>query len=168
MKTTPEEARLRKNFSPGTLTKAGFMGDDSRHIHDIIEADIRKVRRLGLSVDRIADRLQWFIDEGKKGLERPVDLGTYIVTVQWRRGMIPCPFGERGLHHKLIATVTEKETGELIRFSQLNVHMIRDHGFFEGEGGLFRIDPERMHLFFHGCPLESQEESEENAHVDGA
>ena len=158
MKLTPEEKRIRKNFLPGNLTKTGFKGQDSRHIHDIIESDLIKLQKLGFSYEQVADRLQWFIDEGEKGLEGPVDLGTYVVQVQWQRGLIPCPFGERGLHHKLIATVHLKESSESLRFSQLNVHMIRAHGFFEGEGGTFRIDPERLHLFFKECPMKSSGE----------
>jgi hypothetical protein len=166
MKITPQEKRIRKNFLPGTLTKTGFLGTDDRHVHDIIESDLRKLQKLGFTQERVADRLQWFIDEGKKGLEGTVDLNHHTVRVQWQRGMIPCPFGERGLHHKLIATVIHKASSEMLRFSQLNVHMIRNHGFFEGEGGSFRIDPDRLFLFFEGCPIESQEKEKQDQQHD--
>lgn len=142
MKRTPEEIKLRSNFEPGTLSKDGFLGEDDRHVHDIIEADEKTLLRLNVTNELIADRLQYFIEVGKKGLETAVDLGDYSVQVIWQRGMMPCPFGERGLHHKIIATVINKNMDRRIRYSQLNVHMIREHGFFEGRGGVFRLDPE--------------------------
>ena len=169
MKQTPQEKHIYENFLPGKITKEGFLGDDARHIHDIIEEDLHTLTRMGITQDQIADRLQYFIEEGKKGLETPVTVDHFVTHVIWRRGMLPSPFGDpKRLYHKIVATVKNTTQNKELRYTQLNVHMIRDHGFFEGEGGLFRIDPERMHLFFHGCPLESQEESEENAHVDGA
>ena len=142
MKPTPEERELRKNFESGSMTRDGFLGDDDRHVHDIIEADARALLRLGITREALADRLQFFIEEGKRGLETLVDLGEYSVETVWRRGMMPCPFGERGLHHKIIATVTHKATGRVLRYSQLNVHLIREHGFFEGRGSTFRLDPD--------------------------
>jgi len=142
MKPLPQEEKLRLNFEAGKISKDGFLGDDPRHVHDIIQADRLTLSRLGVDQEKIADRLQYFIEEGKNGLESTVDLGDYAVQVRWQRGMIPCPFGERGLHHKLIATVVNKKQGKRVRFSQLNVHMIREHGFFEGRGSIFRLEPE--------------------------
>ena len=144
MKLLPQEEKLRERFDPGKLSRDGFLGDDTRHIHDIIQADGRILSCLGVNREGIADRLQDFIEEGKKGLETTVDLGEYTVQVRWQRGMIPCPFGERGLHHKIIATVFHKKLGKTFRFSQLNVHMIREHGFFEGKGSLFRLEPREL------------------------
>ena len=37
MKQTPQEKQLYENFKPGKITLDGFLGDDTRHIHDIIE-----------------------------------------------------------------------------------------------------------------------------------
>jgi len=91
--------------------------------------------------------LQLFIDEGKKGLESPVIWNDFRIKVFWQRGMIPCPFGERGLHHKIIAEVTHLKKGGKIKFSQLSVHLIREHGFFEGRGSVFRLDPEILNQF---------------------
>lgn len=152
MKPTPEETARRKNFEPGILSKDGFLGDDSRHIHDIIEDDLRTLARFGIDRETLANRLQGFIEEGKKSMELPIDTGVFIVKVQWQRGMIPCPFGERGLQHKIIVYVTNKTLGKTICYSQLNVHMIREHGFFEGRGGVFRIEPEELIAFLELKP----------------
>ena len=147
MKQNPREREIYHNFKPGTISKEGFLGNDTRHVHDIIEADHKVLVKLGLDCKLIGDRLQFFIDEGKKGLESPVDLGDFRSRVLWQRGMIPCPFGEPGLHYKIIAEVMHLKNDEKIRFSQLSVHLIREHGFFEGKGSIFRLKPEILVRF---------------------
>lgn len=143
MKQTPQEKKIYDNFKPGKITKEGFLGDDTRHIHDIIEEDMHVLDRLRVSKEQIADRLQYFIEEGKKGLETPVDLGDFTTQVIWRRGMLPSPFGDpKRLYHKIVATVFNKKLNKEITYTQLNVHLIRDHGFFEGKGSVFRLEPE--------------------------
>ncbi len=141
MKQTPEEQRLEIRFQPGQITKSGFMGDDTRHIHDIIKADEKVLQRFELNREEIADHLLFFIEEGEKGLEGLVDLGEYIVRVDWSRGLMPCPFGEPGLHSKVVVHVFSKVLQKEIRYSQLSVHMIRKHGFWGGKGSVFRLEP---------------------------
>ena len=141
MKETPPEYQLYENFKPGKISKNGFVGRDTRHIHDIVAADQQKLAKFGVSHQVIADRLQYFIAEGRKGLEGIVDLGDFSVQVTWSRGALPCPFGEKGVHSKIVATVKNKKLNQTIRYSQMNVHMIREHLFFEGEGSTFRLDP---------------------------
>ena len=71
MKQTPQEKHLYENFKPGKITKEGFLGEDARHIHDIIEADEHTLARLGVSLNQIADRLQYFIEEGEERTGNP-------------------------------------------------------------------------------------------------
>ena len=67
MKETPEELELkRNNFLPGKITREGFLGTDTRHLHDIIAADKKYLFAAGVTCEQIAARLQYFIDEGKK------------------------------------------------------------------------------------------------------
>ena len=108
MKQTPLEKKLLVNFKPGKITKNGFLGDDTRHIHDIIKEDLLTLSKLGVDIEEIVNRLQYFIEEGKKGLETKVDLGDFTVQIAWDRGLLPCPFGEPRRHHKIVATVFNK------------------------------------------------------------
>lgn len=144
MKQTPLEKKLIDNFKPGKITKDGFLGNDTRHIHDIIKEDLLMLSRLGIEADTIADRLQYFIEEGKKGLETKVDLGDFTVQISWDRGLLPCPFGEPRRHHKIIAAVLNKKLSKKVEYSQLNVHLIKEHGFFLGKGSTFRLEPEDL------------------------
>jgi hypothetical protein len=141
MKMTPEERRVYDNFLPGKISKNGFLGNDARHIHDIIKMDLHTLSSLGLDKEVVAERLQWFIEEGKKGLEGEVDLGEFSVEIRWDRGMGPCPFGEPGLYPKITAKIVNKDQKKEMRVSQLGVHMIREHGFFGGKGSVFRLEP---------------------------
>lgn len=147
MKETPNEILIKANFEPGKISKDGFLGNDTRHIHDIILEDEATLSRLNITREAIADKLQNFINQGKQGLEGPVETGDFRVQITWDRGALPCPFGEPGLKNKIVATVQNKKSQKKIRYSQLNVHMIRLHGFFEGKGSIFRLEPEELVAF---------------------
>jgi len=144
MKETPDEKLIKANFAPGKISKDGFLGNDDRHLHEIIAYDERILMSLDISREEIAKGLQNFIDEGKKGLESSVDFGNYAIQVQWNRGALPCPFGEKILIPKIIATIQNKKLNRNIRISQLSVHLIEKHGFFGGKGSPFRVEPAEL------------------------
>jgi len=138
------DPKIEANFRPGTLTRDGFLGHDSRPVFEIIRQDGKTLDRLGLTREAAADFLQRLLDEGKKGLEGPVDFEGRILQIHWARGLLPCPFGEPRLHSKITATVNDPSTGRKLRFSQLAIHLIRGHGFFGGQGSQYRIEPEEV------------------------
>jgi hypothetical protein len=129
-------------FKPGAITRDGFLGKDERSIEQIIREDEDQLIRLNTSRGSIADFLQNLIDEGKNGLEGPVILKNWTVQIQWDRGLLPCPFGDLKLHPKITASATDRKSKRTIRFSQLTVHLIREHGFFEGKSSPYRLEPE--------------------------
>ena len=141
MKETPDEKLIKENFAPGKISKDGFLGTDDRHIHDIIAQDGQTLLSLDISREEIAKNLQILIDEGKKGLESPIDYGNFMIQVQWNRGALPCPFGDRIFVPKINATAHHKQLNYTIKFSQLSVHLIEKHGFFGGKGSPFRLEP---------------------------
>jgi hypothetical protein len=53
-----------------------------------------------------------------------------------------CPFGDPGLYPKNYVIVENKKINERLIFSCLSIHLIREHGFYQGRGSPFRIDPE--------------------------
>ena len=152
MKQTPFEKNIYRNFQPGVLTKKGFLGQDNRHIHDIIKEDNLVLLKYKVTKEQIADLLQFFIDKAKPFEDSTVDLGTFTVQLNWYRGMIPCPFEDPGLHYKIQATVYSRRLKMAIQFSQLNVHLIKEHDFFEGKGSRFRLEPEELIQFLNLRP----------------
>ncbi|MBI9101943.1 MAG: hypothetical protein JEY99_05970 [Spirochaetales bacterium] len=142
MKETPQMKVIKENMKPGVISLNGFLGEDSRTLEDIILKDQGTVRRLGLTHKDIAAKMQYFKDEGRKGLGDFVSIEPHFeVQTQSVRGKMPCPFGHPGIIQKLNITVRNKEIGEEITFTEMNIHMIDEHGFYEGKGSLFRIDP---------------------------
>jgi hypothetical protein len=142
MKETPEEIKMYNNFLAGGISKEGFLGDDSRHIHDIIHEDLKTLQSYQLTQQDAANTLQKLLDEGKKGLETELKRENFRFRTQWDRGMLPCPFGHKGLYPKIVVTIQMFDLSMTIKYSQISVHMIREHGFFGGKGSVFRIDPE--------------------------
>jgi hypothetical protein len=143
-------AELYNNlFQPSNLSKGGFLGNDGRPIEEIIQADRETLERLGSDHESVAAALNEIMDAGKAQLEGDVEIGGTVVSVRWDRGMLPCPFGESGLHPKICAEMRFLQTGKKVCFSQLSIHLIRKHGFFGGKGSSFRLEPEELLRLIH-------------------
>ena len=65
------------------------------------------------------------------------------------RGRIPCPFGGCGAFPKGEAELVDTKTGRRMRFTPLSVHMVREHGFYGGQGSRYRLDPKLVYDLFH-------------------
>ena len=142
MKQTPEEKKLAENLQPGSLSAKGFMGDDSRDTASIIAADKVTVERLGLTHQDIATRLRSLTEKGSSGLRAPVVVEDLEITVDDFRGRLVCPFKDRTFHRKRLTTCRNRKTGRSLRWTDLNIHMIEAHGFYEGLGSAYRVEPQ--------------------------
>lgn len=143
MKQSPKEKRIQDLMRPGRLTLEGMLGDDRRMLSEIIEADQSLVNNLGVTHADIADRLEALTRAGRAGLETEVTVeDAFDIHVRDDRGMVPCPFGDRRCAKSV--TVTRcRASGEEVVWTDLSVHMIREHGFYEGRGSPFRVEPAR-------------------------
>jgi hypothetical protein len=142
MKQTPELQQAQARMRPGLISRDGFLGDDMRPLSEIIDQDESTVHSLGLTHRQIADRMEYFTERGKGGLGTTVDVDDrFHVRVETVRGVIPCPWGHRGLYPKVNVWFRNMETGEEMTWTALSIHLIRAHGFYEGRGSTFRVDP---------------------------
>jgi hypothetical protein len=81
-------------------------------------------------------------DEGAKGLGEFIKVEPHFqVRVEAVRGKLPCPFGEPGLLRKTNTEIRNEATGKEIVYSDLQIHLISEHGFYEGKGSRFRLSP---------------------------
>lgn len=145
MKQPPQLAKAENSMKPGVLTKEGFLGTDGRHLTDILTEDEAEVARLGLTHRIIAARMRYFRDEALKDEGMSVEIeGRFEVVAESFKGKIPCPFGEPGMISKGNVSVTNKETGRKIYFSDLDIHLIGRHGFYQGKGSPYRISPKEL------------------------
>jgi hypothetical protein len=145
MKQPPHLAEAQKQMQPGVITSAGFLGDDPRGLAEILDDDDARVRRLGLTHEAIAARMRELRDAGAAGLGERTDVPPHFqVRVESVRGKLPCPFGDRCLVQKGFTAVKNTATGETVTFTDLAIHLIEAHGFYQGRGSPFRLDPERI------------------------
>lgn len=129
-------------LQPSKFSAEGFMGTDTRSVWEIIDTDATAMEKLGRTNEEVAQRMQELTDIGKPALEEWIEVGENLkVKVEDHRGAIPCPWPHHVRCVKRITTVVHKQTGKTIRWSDLNIHLIKEHGFFEGRGAPFRLEP---------------------------
>ena len=145
MKKAPQTARIEETLRSSKLSAGGFLGDDTRPLQEIIDTDSASVARLGLDCAAVAARMR------EIGAAAGAGLGTYVqvaenleACVTEARGVIVCPWPHPGRYRKSVVTVKRTDTGDSIRWSELSVHMVEEHGFFEGHGSPFRLLPEQL------------------------
>lgn len=141
MKRNPAEQAIRDRMQAGALSRDGFLGADTRNLDDIIAADLAVVEEAGLTTDQLADLLDALHAAADEELERPVALAAGRVTAQLTEvmGRIPCPFACGHRSHKAVIEV--RFGNKLLMVTPLNAHLIRAHGFFQGKGASFRLEP---------------------------
>jgi len=142
MKQTPEYQAIQQQMAPGVITLDGFLGTDTRNLIDIIASDDARVHALNVTHEAIAERMQYFRDAGLDGLGEFLKIdGNFEVRVDSVRGKLPSPFGGRGMYEKVNTTVRNLSDGREVTYTDLHIHFVRDHGFYEGLGSPFRIEP---------------------------
>jgi hypothetical protein len=120
----------------------GFLGHDRRKLTEILTDDQGTVNSLGLGHEIIAQRLRTITEEARKGLGDPVIVDEkFDVEVNEVRGRIACPWGHPGLYRKNHVKLERIETGETLIWSDLEIHLIEEHGFYQGRGSPYRLEP---------------------------
>ncbi|HZJ82692.1 MAG TPA: hypothetical protein VFD57_02670 [Clostridia bacterium] len=140
MRQTPEFQRIQELMQPGIISEEGFLGNDIRNLADILADDELKVIALDLTHEKIAEAMERLTEIGRASFGNPVMVDDlFRVTVESAKGKIASPFG--GLYNKENIEVLNTRTDETIIWTTLNIHLIRDHGFYEGKGAFFRVEP---------------------------
>jgi hypothetical protein len=121
------------------------MGHDERGVLEVIDADIAMLARLGLTKEQVASRMRHITDRAIGGLGTWVRIDEHLeAKVDEARGRLVCPWPHAGRFAKRITSVKLLSTGQIIRWSDLSIHLIGEHGFFEGRGSGFRIEPAEL------------------------
>jgi hypothetical protein len=153
MKQSPRDKKLEEMLRSGRLVAGGFMGTDRRHPIEVIEQDVVELEHLGVSIHQLVRRMRELTDLAKPRLGAWINdvSGKLRVKSEDFKGTLVCPWPHPGHYDKRITTVKHLESGKQITWTDLNIHMIEDHGFFEGRGAFFRIEPaEIVSLLFEG------------------
>ena len=142
MKQNPEEKKIQDRMKPGILTLHGFLGNDTRYLNEIIATDSKLLARLDISRNKIAERMEFFTKQAFESYDGAI-IVEKIYSVEYRsvRGRVICPFPEPGTYQKGFVTFTNLKKNITITWTPLNIHMIKDHGFFEGRDSKNRLEP---------------------------
>ncbi len=145
MKESPQARKLDRILRSSKLVAGGFMGNDARSAAEVIDADVAELSKLAFTTEQLASRMQEITDRAKGGL------GTWVTRDDKRQAMVEeakgpaiCPWPHPGRCVKRVTTVERLDSGETIRWSDLNIHLIAEHSFFEGRGSAFRIEPAKL------------------------
>jgi hypothetical protein len=151
--------KIEARMYPGCSSDEGFLKKGER-LQEIIEQDRRTLKKLGITYDQVADRLEYVTKRAKHAVwlwsqDNPTsDYFKYVkkgVVVEGLRiswvsymGYQDCPY-ERCEGREALSdtdfTITNVKTGKSIFCSELHPHLIRKHHFFEGHTD-YRLDPE--------------------------
>ena len=145
MKESPHDKKLDEVLRSSKLVASGFMGHDTRSVSEIVDADTAELSRGGFTKEQVATRMRQITDIAKAGLGTWVRIDENLqAKVDEARGRLVCPWPHPGTLLKRITSIRQTETGASIRWSDLNIHLIGEHGFFEGKGSNFRIEPAEL------------------------
>ena len=145
MKQSPQMQRLEEVLRSTAIVAGSFMGTDHRSLVEIVDADMGEITRLGYSARQLAARMKQLTEAAVPKLGNWVDFDERIeVCSEDYKGQIVCPWPHPLQMAKRITTARRRDTDESIRWTDLNIHMIEEHSFFEGRGSAFRIEPKKL------------------------
>jgi len=145
MKNTPKDEKLEEVLYSSKIVAGGFMGTDSRSLHEIIDSDAAVLEKLGYTHHQIAERMQHIIDIAKAALGNPVKVDENIqARTEEAKGPLICPWPHPGTFVKRVTITKNTTSQQTIKWSDLNIHLIKEHYFFEGKGAAYRLEPEKL------------------------
>jgi hypothetical protein len=136
---------LERALRSSKTVAGGFLAADVRSLDRLIADDQALLAKYGLTARQLGLRMQEVTDLAKAGLGAEVTIGEGLVAWcdEWK-GLIVCPWPHGGRFDKRLTLVRQSATGRTIRWTDLNIHLILEHGFFEGKGAEFRLDPQDL------------------------
>jgi hypothetical protein len=146
MKENPIEEILKRDMREGRLTRDGFLGEDGRAIEEIIQADAAVLADAGTTAAKLADTMRALTQKGLRGMGAECPADGYVVCVEEYMGSLGCPFKDG---HRLAKrnTTVRNTNGQTVQWTDLSIHLIGAHGFFQGKGAAYRIEPLELAQF---------------------
>ena len=134
MKENPIDSKVRQDM------QERFLGSDTRLIAQIIESDEAELRAAGLGADELARAMRRLTEKGMESLGDEVQADGFMVRVEEYMGQINCPFKHAVREAKRNTTAVDPR-GRVMTWTDMSIHLIERHGFFQGEGSDYRLEP---------------------------
>lgn len=148
MKQNPKDIPVVESLRAGILSRDGFMGTDTRPFTQIILDDAARLAQAGTTPEDIANQMEALTKQGLATAGIPVQAGDFTVTVEEYMGKMGCPFRDHRAPKR--NTVAVNKAGRELSWTDLTIHLIRAHGFFQGQGAPYRLEPGELAAFFAG------------------
>lgn len=140
MKLSPDLKQLEELLRSSKFVAGGFLGNDPRSLTEIIEHDLAELNLLGYSVEQVTQRMDEITQRALEGHGMAVQIDPTLTAVaDEARGSLVCPWHDNRRFSKTVVTATRGQLS--VHWSDLSLHLIRAHGFFQGRGSAFRIEP---------------------------
>lgn len=121
------------------------MGTDQRSYEKVIQSDAADIACTGKTITDIVARMRDISALAERGLGANVTINENIqASATDTRGKIPCPWQHPGLFKKTVTTVKRLNADTILHWSDLSIHLIEKHGFFQGYGSPFRLAPKEL------------------------
>jgi hypothetical protein len=145
MKKSPQNQKLEQMLRSSKIVAGGFMGADTRAVDEIIETDAASLAVTGKTADEVAQRMMQITDVAKAAFGAWVKIDSQLqAMVDEAKGFLVCPWPHPARIYKRLTLVKNMTTGKEMRWSDLNIHLIMQHGFFEGIGSVYRLEPREV------------------------
>ena len=142
MKQSPSDKELAGKLKPSVFSARGFLGSDVRPVDEIIGDDLRALARYRIPKETVAKALEEAYEKARAVFGAEVTLRPGVTVVfHESMGRVPSPFVGDGVFEKGEAVVTDKKQGQSLIITPLGIHLIKKHGFFQGKGSRYRINP---------------------------
>ncbi len=141
-KFSPVDRDLHDRLCPTRFSGSGFLGDDSRDWEEIVAADKQALAKHGVRIDHLIAALRNVFEAAvhAQGDEVVVAPGVTATCLECR-GRVPSPFRGEGTFAKHQVRVHRSSGEQCFVLTQLGLHLIERHHFFQGRGSPFRVDP---------------------------
>lgn len=147
MKQNPKNEALRENLKAGKLAREGFLGEDTRQLEQIVADDAAMLAGVDLSAQDVGDAMRALTRLGLEGQGAEVESRDFRILVEEYMGFMPCPFRDGRRAAKRNTRATLKASGETMAWTDMGIHLIQAHGFFQGKGSPYRLEPLALAAF---------------------
>jgi hypothetical protein len=137
--------KLEEVLRSSNSAVSGFMGTDRRSISEIIDGDMSELAELKVAVEEIVGRMKEITDAAVPALGCWVQAaGNLEAKAEEVKGEVSCPWPDSEEFAKRVIYARNTKSGQSMKWSELNIHLIEKHNFFEGRGAMFRIEPKEL------------------------
>jgi hypothetical protein len=145
MKQPPNMQKLEEILRSSNLVAGGFMGTDRRSVSEIIDSDMSELAELKIAVKQVVKQMKEITNAAIPALGCWEQVDKKLeAKVEEAKGLLSCPWPHPARFAKRVTYVKNLESGQSIKWADLNIHLIEKHNFFEGKGSPFRIEPKEL------------------------